>query len=159
LSAKGASSPTTMAVLSKLVPIIAGNFALQTAFASVFVPMQDERFYDLCGAAGFLAGTGMSLYYPALRDKFWYKLPGATLPPLTSFAPRQLLLTGCLCLWAGRLGTFLAQVCVIQSISQSTHAMSSGPGKQEAIPGLTRSRNSLAGLLNFGSGKPCGYLL
>ncbi|KAG9094062.1 hypothetical protein FRC06_011206 [Ceratobasidium sp. 370] len=51
----------------------------------------------------------MSLYYPALRDKYWYKLPGATLPPLTTFAPRQLLLTGCLCLWAGRLGTFLAQ--------------------------------------------------
>ncbi|CEL62897.1 hypothetical protein RSOLAG1IB_12596 [Rhizoctonia solani AG-1 IB] len=51
----------------------------------------------------------MSLYYPALRDKFWYKVPGAAIPPLTSFAPRQLLLTGCLCLWAGRLGSFLAQ--------------------------------------------------
>lgn len=99
-----------MAVLSKLVPIIAGNFALQAAFASIFVPMQNETFYDLCGAFGFLTGAGMSLYYPSLRDKFWYRLPGAALPPITSFAPRQLLLTGCLCLWSGRLGTFLAQV-------------------------------------------------
>jgi hypothetical protein len=99
-----------MAVLSKLTPIIAGNFALQAAFASIFVPAQNEKFYDLCGALGFLTGAGMSLYYPALRDKFWYKVPGAAIPPLTSFAPRQLQLTGCLCLWAGRLGSFLAQV-------------------------------------------------
>ncbi|QRW13517.1 3-oxo-5-alpha-steroid 4-dehydrogenase [Ceratobasidium sp. AG-Ba] len=98
-----------MPVLSKLVPIIAGNFALQATFASIFVPMQNETFYDLCGAIGFLTGAGMSLYYPALRDKFWYRTPGATLPPITSFAPRQLLLTGCLCLWSGRLGSFLAQ--------------------------------------------------
>ncbi|KAG8705578.1 hypothetical protein FRC08_001592 [Ceratobasidium sp. 394] len=97
-----------MAVLSKLVPIIAGNFALQATFASVFVPTQNEKYYDLCGAVGFLTGAGMSLYYPALRDKYWYKVPGS-LPPLTSFGPRQLLLTGCLCIWAGRLGTFLAQ--------------------------------------------------
>lgn len=99
-----------MAVLSKLMPIVAGNFALQAAFASVFVPLQNETFYDLCGAIGFLTGAGMSLYYPSLRDKFWYKTPGATLPPITNFAPRQLLLTGCLCLWSGRLGSFLVQV-------------------------------------------------
>ncbi|KAB5588866.1 hypothetical protein CTheo_7688 [Ceratobasidium theobromae] len=98
-----------MAVLSKLAPIIAGNFALQAAFGSIFVPTQNEMFYDLCGAIGFFTGAGMSLYYPALRDKFWFKLPGATIPLLSSFSPRQLLLTGCLCLWAGRLGTFLAQ--------------------------------------------------
>ncbi|CAE6417148.1 unnamed protein product [Rhizoctonia solani] len=98
-----------MAVLSKLTPIIAGNFALQAAFASIFVPAQNEKFYDLCGALGFLTGAGMSLYYPSLRDKFWYQIPGASLPPLTSFAPRQLLLTSCLCLWAGRLGSFLVQ--------------------------------------------------
>lgn len=147
-----------MAVLSKLAPIIAGNFALQAAFGSIFVPTQNEMFYDLCGAIGFFTGAGMSLYYPALRDKFWFKLPGATIPLLSSFSPRQLLLTGCLCLWAGRLGTFLAQVRLdLKPIELSANTTYSALGKRVVTLASTKLRNSLANLLHSGLGKPCGY--
>jgi hypothetical protein len=146
-----------MPVLSKLVPIITGNFALQAAFASVFVPTQNEKFYDLCGALGFLTGAGMSLYYPSLRDKLWYKTPGATIPPLASFAPRQLLLTGCLCLWSGRLGSFLAQVSVLGIRTyQCTHFLYSALGKLVETLVSTRSRNNPPSLLDSGSVRPFG---
>ena len=67
-------------------------------------------YYDFAGAAGFLSTTFVSLYYPSLRAKFWDKIPGAVIPSIQSFAPRQLLATAALSMWSLRLGTFLASV-------------------------------------------------
>lgn len=80
------------------------------AFAAYFVPKANEKFYDLAGALGFLSTTFVSLYYPALRAKYWDRLPGAVLPSLGSFAPRQLLVTAALSMWSMRLGSFLLTV-------------------------------------------------
>ena len=97
------------------------------ACAAVFVPQANEKFYDLAGAAGFLSTTFVSLYYPSIRDKFWNRVPGATLPHLTSFAPRQLLLTACLSLWSVRLGSFLVTVRNRDSPQLSSWRVSSTP--------------------------------
>ncbi|KAF5353820.1 hypothetical protein D9758_010576 [Tetrapyrgos nigripes] len=95
-------------ILSKLLPPLATAFGVQTLFAIIFVPQQNEKYFDLCGAAGYLSTTFVSLYYPTLRASFstGKLLP---LPPLSSFAPRQLLLTVALGVWAVRLGAFLGQ--------------------------------------------------
>jgi len=95
-----------MAVFSRLLPSVVSAYALQTILALIFVPQQNEKYYDLGGAAGFLSTTVVSLYYPALRAKY---LNGTPLPALSSFAPRQLLLSAALGIWSARLGTFLAQ--------------------------------------------------
>ncbi|KAF5379805.1 hypothetical protein D9615_005682 [Tricholomella constricta] len=96
-----------MAVFSRLLPTLASAYGLQTLFALIFVPQRNEKYYDLGGALGFLSTTFISLYYPALKDKFYYGIPGA-LPALSSFAPRQLLLSAALGIWSVRLGSFLA---------------------------------------------------
>ncbi|KAG6914993.1 hypothetical protein DXG01_014027 [Tephrocybe rancida] len=97
-----------MAVFSRLLPSLASAYGLQTLLALIFVPQQSEMFYDLGGALGFLSTTFVSLYYPFLKAKFYDRLPGAVLPALTSFAPRQLLLSAALGVWTVRLGSYLA---------------------------------------------------
>jgi len=77
--------------------------------ASVFVPAQNEKFYDFGGMLGWLTTTFVSLYYPALKARF-YEGSADPFPPLSSFAPRQLLLAGALSIWAVRLGSYLATV-------------------------------------------------
>lgn len=77
--------------------------------ALIFVPQQNEKYYDLGGAAGFLSTTFVSLYYPALKSKFLDGRAGP-LPSVWSFAPRQLLLSVAIGIWSARLGTFLAAV-------------------------------------------------
>ncbi|EEB95981.1 hypothetical protein MPER_04963, partial [Moniliophthora perniciosa FA553] len=81
-----------MTVFSRLVPSLTIAYAVQTAFALVFVPQQNDKFYDLGGAVGFLSTTFVSLYYPTLKASFsagkWIPLP-----PFSSFAPRQLIKT------------------------------------------------------------------
>lgn len=96
------------AVFSRLLPVITTAYALQAGCAAYFVPRANEMYYDFAGAAGFLSTTFVSLYYPSLKAKFWDKIPGAVLPGLQSFAPRQLLATAALGMWSMRLGTFLA---------------------------------------------------
>lgn len=78
-------------------------------FALIFVPQQNDKYYDLGGAIGWASTTFISLYYPALRAKFWDGIPGP-LPALSSFAPRQLLLSAAIGIWSFRLGSFLAMV-------------------------------------------------
>ncbi|KAF7985634.1 hypothetical protein HWV62_2141 [Athelia sp. TMB] len=97
-----------MHVLSRLAPTVASAYLLQTLFAAVFVPQANEMFYDLGGAMGFLTTTATSLYFPALKSKYW---DGAAiaLPRLQSFAPRQLLISAALGVWSVRLGSFLVQ--------------------------------------------------
>ncbi|KAF8896558.1 hypothetical protein BD779DRAFT_1433653 [Infundibulicybe gibba] len=97
-----------MSVLSRLIPTITSAYALQTALALVFVPQQNETYYDLGGALGYLSTTFISLYYPSLRARYIGGLPGP-LPTLASFAPRQLLLSAALSAWSIRLGSFLGQ--------------------------------------------------
>ncbi|KAJ3921761.1 hypothetical protein F5877DRAFT_35324 [Lentinula edodes] len=99
-----------MAVFSKIFPSLATSYIVQAVFALVFVPQRNEKYYDLGGAVGFISTTFASLYYPSLREsvmggKF---LP---LPPLSHFAPRQLILSAALGIWITRLGSFLVQVC------------------------------------------------
>lgn len=80
-----------------------------SVFALVFVPQQNEKYYDLGGAAGFITTTLASLYYPSIKAGYanGRLLP---LPPLSSFAPRQLLLSAALGVWITRLGSFLVHV-------------------------------------------------
>jgi len=94
-------------VLSKLVPSVVSAYGLQALLALIFVPQQNEKFYDLGGACGWLLTTFLSLYYPALKARFW---GGATttLPSLLSFSPRQVLLSAAVGVWSVRLGSFLA---------------------------------------------------
>jgi len=96
-------------VLNRLLPTIGTAFGLQAALAAVFVPLQTEKYYDLGGSVGFLSTAFVSLYAPYLREKYWLGNATATFPGWRSHSPRQLLLTGALCLWAGRLGTFLVR--------------------------------------------------
>ncbi|KAH7908330.1 DUF1295-domain-containing protein [Hygrophoropsis aurantiaca] len=85
-----------MAIMSRLVPTAFSAFALQAAFAAIFVPQHNEKFYDLCGAAGFITSTLVSLRL------------NRTQPNPLVLAPRQLLLTAAITIWSARLGSFLA---------------------------------------------------
>ncbi|KAE9401530.1 DUF1295-domain-containing protein [Gymnopus androsaceus JB14] len=97
-----------MVVFSRIFPALATSYAVQALFALVFVPQHNEKYYDLGGAVGFISTTFVSLYYPSLKESLASgKFHG--LAPLSSFAPRQLLLSAALGVWATRLGSFLVQ--------------------------------------------------
>ncbi|KAF7316318.1 S5A-REDUCTASE domain-containing protein [Mycena indigotica] len=96
-----------MAVFSRLVPTALTSYLLQTVAAAIFIPLQNEMFYDLVGCLGFLSSTFVSLYFPFLKSKFVDGTLDA-LPSLLSFAPRQLLGNAALVIWSLRLGSFLA---------------------------------------------------
>ncbi|KAF5392206.1 hypothetical protein D9757_001438 [Collybiopsis confluens] len=97
-----------MPVFSRILPPLVSSYAVQAAFALVFVPQHNEKFYDLAGAVGYLSTTFVSLYYPILKESFVLRTL-RPLPPLSSFAPRQLLLSAAIGVWSTRLGTFLVQ--------------------------------------------------
>ncbi|KAG6817255.1 hypothetical protein H0H87_010916 [Tephrocybe sp. NHM501043] len=92
---------------SRLLPAVASAYGLQSLLAALFVPLQSELFFDVGGSLGFLSTTYVSLYYPFFRAKFIDHIPGAVLPALSTFAPRQLLLSAALGVWSARLGSFL----------------------------------------------------
>ncbi|PVF97129.1 DUF1295-domain-containing protein [Serendipita vermifera] len=96
-------------IFSKLWVPVAASFGLQLSAASVFVPLQTEKYYDLFGAIGHLTSAGVSLFGPSIYNhwKAGGTLVSYRLPPLQTFAPRQLAITLALSLWAARLGTFL----------------------------------------------------
>ncbi|KAH9856506.1 DUF1295-domain-containing protein [Lenzites betulinus] len=96
-----------MPLFSRLLPTVASAFGLQSVLALIFVPQANEKFYDLGGSIGFISTTLLSLYYPHLKLKYWDRVPYATLPAFTSFAPRQILLNAAILAWSARLGTFL----------------------------------------------------
>jgi hypothetical protein len=128
-----------MAAFSRLLPVAVGAVGLQAgasscsytllsvsltrmpaAGAAAFVPLATEMYFDLWGSLGYLSTAFVSLYYPALRTKTQHLLgngANAPLPPLSSFAPRQLLLTACLSVWATRMGIFLFDVRRALSLS------------------------------------------
>ncbi|KAI0833248.1 DUF1295-domain-containing protein [Trametes gibbosa] len=96
-----------MPLFSRLLPSAVSAFGLQSVLALIFVPQANEKFYDLGGSLGFISTTLLSLYYPHLKLKYWDRAPYAALPPITSFAPRQILLNAAILAWSARLGTFL----------------------------------------------------
>ena len=62
---------------------------------------------DLSGSLTYLGCTALSLYLPAIRARSLARsqgLPIPSLPSITSFHPRQLILSGLTALWAIRLG-------------------------------------------------------
>ena len=117
-----------MAVFSRLLPALTTAYAFQareyhfsltciilnaiSVCALIFVPQHNEKYYDLAGSLGFLSTTFASLYYPAFKSRLWDGL-STPIPALSSFAPRQLILTAALGIWTARLGTFLVSVCRI----------------------------------------------
>ncbi|KAF7330255.1 S5A-REDUCTASE domain-containing protein [Mycena venus] len=77
-----------MSVLSRLVPVATSAYALQTLLALIFVPQQNETYYDLGGACGFLSTAFISPVLPCTQ--------------------KQLLVSTALGIWCVRLGSFLA---------------------------------------------------
>lgn len=113
-----------------------------TACAAIFVPLANETYFDLCGSLGFLSTAFVSLYYPALKFKASFMLGNGAnvpLPALSSFSPRQLLITTCLSLWAARMGAFLAQVSIIAAMCPDS----------QTEPQLMTARNQVWGRLSF----------
>ncbi|TFK45806.1 DUF1295-domain-containing protein [Heliocybe sulcata] len=119
-------------VFSRLLPCIVSAYGLQGILAAIFVPQANEKYYDLGGALGFLSTTFVSLYYPALKAKFWDRLPVA-LPSLTSFAPRQLLITACFGIWSARLGSFLVTRAIKAGGDSRFDEVKHQPGKFTAF--------------------------
>jgi len=96
-------------IFSKLLVPLAASYGVQVAAASIFVPLKTEKYYDLTGATGHLLSAAVSIYGPSIYKHFSSggSLLAYRLPPLTTFAPRQLVITLALSLWAARLGVFL----------------------------------------------------
>lgn len=94
------------------------SYLVQTAFASVAVPLQTEKFYDIAGACGFLTSTILSAYYPSFRSLLPASIKFANVAapierfgsPLKVLGGRQLLLSLMVLTWTTRLGSFLGQV-------------------------------------------------
>lgn len=97
-----------MSTKSTLLATAGAAYAIQALCAAFAIPFQTEKYYDLSGSFTFVTCTALSLYYPSLRNSVIQRSP-APLPPLSSFHPRQLIMSGLTCLWATRLGTFLFQ--------------------------------------------------
>ena len=97
-------------VLPFVVPVL-DDLNTTLVLAAIFVPQANEKWYDLGGSLGFLSTTFISLYYPTLKAKYW-EGANVSFPPLSSFAPRQQLLTAILVIWTARLGSFLVQASV-----------------------------------------------
>lgn len=121
------SVPTEIA--SRLGGIITFNYLVQAAFASVAIPLQTERFYDLAGSVGFISTAIVSSFYPNFRlmlnnVKTFGLTSGRIAEGLTSemwnptkvLSVRQMVVGGMVILWAGRLGSFL-----IQRITKAGH--------------------------------------
>ncbi|KAG6839786.1 hypothetical protein C0991_011684 [Blastosporella zonata] len=135
-----------MTVFSRLFPSFASAYGLQSILAVIFVPQQTEIFYDLGGALGFLSTTYISLYYPFLTAKFIDKIPGAVLPALTSFAPRQLLLGVAIGVWSVRLGAYLGIRAIRAGGDSRFDAVRERPAKFTAYWLMQATWISLVGL-------------
>lgn len=99
------------------------SYIVQAAFASVAIPLQTDRFYDLAGSVGFISTAIVSSFYPNFRlmlnnAKTFGLTSGRIAEGLTSemwnpvkvLSVRQMVVGGMVIIWAGRLGSFLIQV-------------------------------------------------
>jgi len=106
--------------LSTLIPTISAAYAIQVAASIPAMLFQEDRFYgalsllpwsdrvDFSGSLTYLGCTALSLYLPSLRARSFAKSQGLPLPRfpgITSFHPRQLIMSGLTALWAARLGS------------------------------------------------------
>jgi hypothetical protein len=106
--------------LRTLVPTIAAAYAFQTAASIPAIIYQEDRFYgfnrleidvltvDLCGSLTYLGCIALSLYCPTLRERSLSGAQGLAIPNfpgITSFHPRQIIMSGLTVLWTVRLGS------------------------------------------------------
>ncbi|CCA71256.1 hypothetical protein PIIN_05195 [Serendipita indica DSM 11827] len=96
-------------IFSRLWVPAAFAFGTQIAAASIFVPLKSEKYYDFLGGTGHIIAAGISLYGPTLYQHLAASKPLATyrFPALSTFAPRQLVITAAFGFWAARLAVFL----------------------------------------------------
>jgi len=120
-----------------------------TVFALIFVPQQNEKYYDCSGAIGWATTAFLSLYYPALKARYWNGI-SVPLPSLSSFAPRQLLLSAAVGLWTVRLGSFLTLVSSALFHDEPNSNFYREPSKPEGTRALTKLRNSHSSSLTIG---------
>lgn len=95
--------------LSRLAGVVGFTYVFQSAFAAVAIPLQTEKFYDFAGGLGYISSTLVSLYYPTIRS-YIGNGPRLPFPPLSSHAPRQLIVSAMVLIWSIRLSSMLAQV-------------------------------------------------
>ncbi|OZJ05263.1 hypothetical protein BZG36_01943 [Bifiguratus adelaidae] len=94
-------------VTGSVTAALTANGAVQAAAFAVAAPLQTEKFYDVSGSASFVAATLTSLYWQNYLQYYWKGTARPPLPTLSSFHPRQLVLTATTLLWTTRLGGFL----------------------------------------------------
>ncbi|KAG9054601.1 hypothetical protein FS842_004702 [Serendipita sp. 407] len=98
-------------IFSKLWIPVAASFGLQIAAGAIFVPLKNERYFDLIGTSGHIISAGISLYGPSLYRHLdsGHSLTTYKVPPLLSLSPRKLVVTAVFSLWAARLAWFLSR--------------------------------------------------
>ncbi|KAG8866133.1 hypothetical protein FRC20_009030 [Serendipita sp. 405] len=98
-------------IFSKLWIPVAASFGLQIAAGAIFVPLKNERYFDLIGTSGHIISAGISLYGPSLYRHLdsGHSLTTYKIPPLLSLSPRKLVVTAVFSLWAARLAWFLSR--------------------------------------------------
>ncbi|KAI8825648.1 uncharacterized protein EV422DRAFT_135221 [Fimicolochytrium jonesii] len=101
-----------MPVVSTLLATAVAALGLQTAVGIPSVALKSDIVYDLSGAITFGICTLVSLYYPNVRAfglKRLLENPKllSTFPSPLNFHPRQLIASGLVFIWAGRLGSHL----------------------------------------------------
>lgn len=95
--------------MQTLVATAGFAYGTQIAAGLVFVPQQNERYFDLFGSIGFVSTTLFSLYFPALRTRYLLGQAVNFSAVFKTFHTRQLVMSALTALWAGRLGSFLFQ--------------------------------------------------
>jgi len=96
--------------LQIMSPVLVIDFTIQMACFVVAAILQTEKFFDLAGSLTFIICTLYSLYWRHFPRHYPFALASySQLPPpfLSSFHPRQLLVSGTTIIWATRLGIFL----------------------------------------------------
>ena len=88
-------------LLSTIVPSVSAAFAIQAACAAPSIAYRSDRFYDLSGAATYVAVSAFSLWLPSLRAKYGY-LSGGGGGGGRVFHWRQVVLCGAVGIWAVR---------------------------------------------------------
>jgi len=90
-------------LLSTIVPSVSAAFAIQAACAAPSIAFRSDRFYDLSGAATYVAVSAFSLWLPSLRAKYGYlPLSGGGGGGGMVFHWRQVVLCGAVGIWAVR---------------------------------------------------------
>jgi hypothetical protein len=102
-------------LLSTIVPSVSAAFAIQAACAAPSIACRSDRFYDLSGAATYVAVSAFSLWLPSLRAKYLsLSGGGGAISGLgmgmgsggVMFHWRQVVLCGAVGIWAVRFEFF-----------------------------------------------------